>query len=467
MRLKVSIGVRLFLLVSLSMAAVAAVGLGLVRWRFADAAPSVTGQAARDDVSGLMRSLASGYRAHGGWSFVPVEPARRAAWLREQLAASPVTPGAAPEGNASLGYRVGLLDAQGHYLAGVLADPLLVMLASIDRVRRDVVVDGRTVGYLLLAKPRNPDDALAVAFLLQQQRNLGLLALIGMVLSGMAAALLAVGFRRPIRALAQGARRLGSGHFETRVDARRGDELGELAHVFNQLAARLEDAERARRQWVADTSHELRTPLAVLRAQLEALHDDIRPATRENLALLLRQAGALEALIDDLYAMARADVGQLPYAMVPLDAWTLVEEVWRGFADRFRAHRLQATLTAPDGQARVLADGERLRQVLSNLFENSTRYTAPGGCIELAGAITDGTLQIRLDDSAPGVPMAMLERLGERFFRVDPSRSRELGGAGLGLALSRQLVEAHGGSLAFASSPLGGLRVTLTLPLER
>jgi two-component system sensor histidine kinase BaeS len=275
-----------------------------------------------------------------------------------------------------------------------------------------------------------------------------------------------MGFRRPIRALVHGAGLLGEGQFDVRVPARRSDELGELARVFNQLAARLEDTERARRQWVADTSHELRTPLAVLRAQLEALADGVRPVTRENLALLLRQARALDMLVNDLYAMARADVGQLPYRRVPLDAWALVEDLWQDFTGRFGHQRLQATRMAPDGRASVLADGDRLRQVFSNLLENSARYTAPGGRIELAGTITGGTLQIQLDDSAPGVPAPLLDRLGERFFRVEPSRSRQHGGAGLGLALSRQLIEAQGGSLAFAPSPLGGLRVTVTLPLE-
>jgi two-component system sensor histidine kinase BaeS len=128
---------------------------------------------------------------------------------------------------------------------------------------------------------------------------------------------------------------------------------------------------------------------------------------------------------------------------------------------------LQATLLPPDVRPSVPGDGERLRQVVSNLLENCVRYTAPGGRVELSGESTSGALCIRLDDSAPGVPEVSLERLGERFFRVEPSRSRQLGGAGLGLALSRQWVEAHGGQLAFAASPLGGLRVTLMLPLVR
>lgn len=453
---------------ALAMLTVAAVGVGLVRWRFSGGAPAPVSPAEQQALQGLRRELADAYRAHGGWSFVPADAATRATWLRRQLATvDGQRTAAAGVPSPTLGYRIGLLDAQGRTLAGVSVHRLLVGLASIDRTRQDVVVDGRTVGYLVLATPGKPDDGLAVAFLIQQQGNLAALALIGMALSALAAALVAVGFRRPIGVLAAAARRLGQARFDTRVAVRRRDELGELAQAFNQLAARLEEAERSRRQWVADTSHELRTPLAVLQAQLEALHDGVRPATPAHLALLLRQVQSLGRLIDDLYALACADAAPLPYAMDTLDPWGVVEDTWQAFADRFGAQDLATAIDAPSQRPRVRGDGERLRQVLGNLLQNSLRYTAPGGRVELAGEIDGEVLRIRLDDSAPGVPAAVLARLGERFFRVEPSRSRQFGGAGLGLALCRQIVEAHGGSMAFASSPLGGLRVTLTLPLER
>jgi two-component system sensor histidine kinase BaeS len=465
--LKRSIGIRLFLTVSLSMVTVAGVGVGLVRWKFSGAAPGPVSQAEQDQLRSLRRRLVTAYEAHGDWSFVPADPDTRESWLRQQLASARRRQAAeayAPP--STLGYRIGLLDAQGRYLAGVLAHPLLVALASIDRTRQGVTVDGRTVGDLVLAKPGKPDDGLAVAFLIQQQANLAVLALIGAALSAMAAALLAAGFRRPVAALVEASRRLGEARFETRVAASRGDELGELARAFNALAARLDDGERSRRQWVADTSHELRTPLSVLRAQLEALLDGVRAPTPENFALLLRHVQSLDKLIEDLHALACADAAQLPYVMNPLDAWRVVEDAWQDFAGKFQRHGLRTSMMVPPGQMVVRGDVERLRQVLGNLFENALRYTQAGGRVELTGEVGGSVLRIRLDDSAPGVPDPLLERLGERFFRVEPSRSRQFGGAGLGLALSRQIVEAHGGQLGFSPSPLGGLRVTLSLPLE-
>ncbi|HXS73497.1 MAG TPA: ATP-binding protein [Rhodanobacteraceae bacterium] len=459
-RLKLSIGVRLFLALLISMAVVAGVGLGLVRWSFGAGAATGSANRERALLAGAARALSVAYRTHGGWSFMPADRATRMQWLGQWMA-SPADSG------STVAPRLALLDAGGQVLAGTRVHPLLVALASIDRVRRDILVDGRPVGALVLAVPRNPDDALAVAFMISRQRQLAWLAAAGFALSALAAALVATGFRRPIAALARGAHLLRAARFETRIPANRSDELGDLARAFNMLAERLEDSEESRRQWVADTSHELRTPLAVMRAQLEAMQDGVRPPTTENLALLHRHADALSRLVDDLDALAQADLGALNMEPVSLDAWALATEVWSGFAERFREAGLTATLGDAPASAHVLADPLRLRQVLSNLLGNSARYTTSGGQVRLSGRVTEDHLEVVLDDSTPGVPPAALARLGERFFRVEPSRSRAHGGAGLGLALCRRLLETQGAGLAFAASPLGGLRAVVSLPLER
>lgn len=380
------------------------------------------------------------------------------------LPPAPPAPGIAP---VSLQDRATLLDANGAWLAG--RPP-----GALPTVRRAILVDGRTVGYLAVARSSGPTDALAYAFLEGLSASLWPIVGAGVLLSALAASLLALHFRRPIGRLADGAQALADGRFDTRLPVERSDELGELAQHFNLLAARLEDAERSRRQWVADTSHELRTPLAVLRAQLEAIQDGVRQAGPDTVAAMLRQVLALNRLIDELYALARADVGALDCRQERVDAWALAGEEATAFAGRFAAAGLALDLTpdlapapgaAPAG-AYVLADPDRLRQVLRNLLENSLRYTSPGGRVALSAQAVGPRLLLAVDDSAPGVPDDAMARLGERFFRVDASRSRAGGGAGLGLALCRRLVEAQGGSLAFAHSALGGLRVTVSLPLE-
>ena len=497
--MKFSIGHRLFASVLLAILAVAACAVLLLRQNvlagFGDYAAGIE----LDRLEELSTTLARRYRAGNGWGFIP--DTDRQDWIATELArlqrlresgatiATPVAPVApappappAPPspplpplpgprvshvpvvpdlpapGPLPLARRVSLLDAQGAWLAGRRPG------ADAATVRRALEVDGRTVGYLAVTRDARPGDALAYAFLQQLTSSLWQIVALAVGLSALAAVLLARHFRSPIRQLAAGSRALSEGHFDLRLPAQRSDELGDLARHFNALAARLAGAEQARRQWVADTSHELRTPLAVLRAQLEALQDGVRSATPDTLDAMLRQVLALNKLIDELYALARADVGALECKPVALDLWALACAEARGCAERFAQAGLTLDLGPGPAAPQVMADPDRMRQVLANLFENSLRYTAPGGRVHLHAQDDGSRVQLHLDDSAPGVPDAALAHLGDRFYRVDASRSRAHGGAGLGLALCRRLVEAQGGTLAFAHAPLGGLRATITLP---
>ncbi len=449
-----SIGHRLFVGVLLAALTVATVAIELLRWRsfdnFADSVEHPDSDAVFVDA--LREALRAQYRARHDWSFVPTEPTKRKQWLHDAVANS-----------RTFGERVAVLDARHQVLAGVTASWPLKALASIDTVERPVDVEGVTVGFVVLAKPANPEDQLAVAFLLQQQARLAVVALATLLLTAVVAAVLATHFRKPIAVLVAAARRLEHAQFDTRVTLGRSDELGELAETFNHLAARLEAAERARQQWVADTSHELRTPLAVLRGHLEALQDGVREATPEHSAMMLRHVGALTKLVDDLSEMARADVGALTYEKKPHDVWAALHDVVHAFDEKIRAAGLVATVGPSPSRTVVACDLDRVRQVFVNLLENGVRYTNSGGRIEIVGAALDDGLRLTFDDSAPAVPPEALARLGERFYRVDASRSRASGGSGLGLAVSRHIVETHGGRLAFEPSPLGGLRVTVCL----
>ena len=467
--MKLSIGHRLFAGILLALLAIGAVWLGVVRWEWLGAAPGSASWREGHRNDALVATLALQYRQHGNWSFLPTEPVRRNAWLRALVLKSrPADGSLAP----ALEFRTALLDRDGRRLAGAAPGRLLVAFASIDTLDQPVLVDGRAVGFVQVAGSHEPGDELAIAFLVEQQRPLAAMIAIGVLLAALAAAGLALHFRRPIAKLAQGAREMEIGRFDTRLAIPRGDELGRLADAFNSLAARLEDADRTRRQWIADTSHELRTPLAVLRGQLEALQDGVRMATPDNIALMLRQVQALTRRVEDLYDLARADVGQLSIATESVDAWLLVLESVAAFAERARLADLDLVHGPPPAHARVSADPGRLRQVFANLLENAVRYTAPGGRIEVQAEVAappaagPGTLRLVIDDSAPGVAADALARLGERFFRLPSSQVRDLSGAGLGLALCRRIVEAHAGRLVFAASPLGGLRAVVELPLE-
>lgn len=507
--MKIGIGQRLFVAVLLAILTVAGAGVLLLRQNVLDSFGDYAVAIELDRLDGLSTALAQQYRDHGGWTFVPGGDARRG-WITDELArlqtgrspapaapvrpvapvapvapapaapAAPAAPPAPPTPPAppipplpppalpvpgapggvthNLYARITLLDAAGRYLAGRAP-------GTLPMARRPIEVDGRTVGFLGVARSHRPSDAMAYAFLSQLQHSLWLIGAVAIVLSALAATLLARHFRRPIDRLARGAATLAAGDYGVRLLDERSDELGALARHFNVLAERLDQAETARRQWVADTSHELRTPLAVLRAQLEAIQDGVRQATPESIDAMGRQVLALTRLIDELYALARADVGELACRREAFELWQLAATEASAFAARFQAAGMTLALADAPPWSPVLADPDRMRQVVANLLENSLRYTAAGGTVRLGAKAEAGHIHLVLDDSAPGVPDEALARLAERFYRVDASRSREHGGAGLGLALCRRLLEAQGASLAFAHSPLGGLRVTVTLPL--
>ena len=356
--------------------------------------------------------------------------------------------------------RITLLDANGAYLAGrPIGDQAVA--------RRTLAVGGKSIGYLAVAMAARPSDAMSRVFLAQMKNSLAIIIAASLILSAMAAMLLAAHFRKPIERLVEGARELAQGRFDTRLPDQRNDELGELARSFNQLAHKLESAQASRRQWVADTSHELRTPLSVLRALLEAAQDGVRPASAASVAAMLRQVLSLNVLIDQLYALAQADLGELAYQRQRTDLWQLACEQASAFEERISAAGMALHLGPAPAASMVAGDPERLRQVLANLFENCIRYAGPGARMALSACTGDDWIEIMVDDSGPGVPEAALPHLLERFYRVEGSRSREHGGAGLGLALCQRIVDAHKGRLTVTRSPLGGLRAAIRLPLEK
>jgi two-component system sensor histidine kinase BaeS len=355
--------------------------------------------------------------------------------------------------------RISVLDADKRYLAGLAID-------DAPGAARPLHYQGRLIGYLQIRKSSIPSDAMSRVFLQEQADTIGIIIILAIVLSALAAMLLAFNFKRPIQKLVEGSRQLAEGRFATRLEETRSDELGELAHSFNQLADKLERAEESRKQWVADTSHELRTPISVLRAQIEAIQDGIRPASPENIALMHRQLLSLNKLIDELYALAKADVGALQYQMHPLNLWQLITEETQNFREKIDNAQLSLGLSPFSSEVVISSDADRLRQLFANLLENSCRYTEAGGRIHISAQVRGDRLVIHIADSAPAVPEESLSRLGERFYRTDTSRNRQQGGAGLGLALCARIIEAHAGKLGFSHSELGGLQVEIDFPIQ-
>jgi len=324
---------------------------------------------------------------------------------------------------------------------------------------------GKVIGYLGLNRQGRLTGFLQQRFAEQQQKTFVLISLGMLAIAALLSLPLAQTMVRRIRALADGTHRLAGGEFGARVAVSGRDELSQLGRDFNQLARTLEENESARRQWIADISHELRTPLAVLRGEIEALQDGVRPTGPEALASLHGEVLQLARLVDDLYQLSLSDLGALSYRRIDLDPVPVVVQALERLEPEFARRRIALEKDLPrPGQCRLFADPERLHQLFEALLDNSLKYTDPGGRMRVSLRPEGKHLEWVFEDSPPGVSEEDLARLFERLYRVEGSRSRATGGAGLGLAICRAIAEAHDGTLEAGRSDLGGLKLTLRLP---
>ncbi len=358
--------------------------------------------------------------------------------------------------------RIALLDASGLVLAG-RSEP------SDDMPSAPVLVDGVEVGRLVLAPARRPGSVQDTAFLLAQRDWLLRVVLIMLPIAALFAFLLARHLLAPVRAISTQARRLASGDFAARVPREGDDELGRLARDFNLLGRALNEYDGARKRWMADAAHELRTPLAVLQAEIEALQDGIRSVDSRALQGLHSQTVQLGTLVNDLHQLALADAGALDYRMHEVDVDSELISAVEAHRGRLEDAGLELRLLPATAiKARVMGDERRLRQLFDNLIENARRYTRAPGLLSISRERVAGCWQLHLDDSAPAVAADRCERLFSPFVR-DDERLRadgvEPAGSGLGLAICRRIAQAHQGQISAAPSALGGLRVSLSIPL--
>ncbi len=395
------------------------------------------------------------YREHGGWSFLNGD-------LRDWFdllvpepdpARKNVGPPISDQTGAS--NRFALLDPDFRLIIGHPA-------ANRDSILRPVIVDGKTVGWMAMVPFEKVIGAGDMRFYQQQRRNWWFIGALAVVVAALLAGLMSRTLLRRTHELKGATERLVNGVYSTRVSTDGSDELGDLGRDFNRMAAALEHGETTRRHFMADISHELRTPLAVIRAEVEAIQDGIRPMERASLQPLEQEIHQLEKLIADLHDLSLTDVGALTYQRGPLDLASLLETTILPMRDRFHAAGLHLRWHIAPKPARVNGDERRLHQLFANLLENSLRYTDLGGSVELRCERISGGFVVTIDDSAPTVHPDRLQLLFERFYRAEPSSQRT--GSGLGLAICRNIVVAHDGDIRATVSWLGGLRITVSLP---
>ena len=321
--------------------------------------------------------------------------------------------------------------------------------------------NGALVARLFTA-PR--DTGPQPAFLIAMNRWM----LIGVASSAAVALLLTLALSRrilgPIEELTRAARRMETGDPDPRVAVTSRDEIGDLARAFNAMASSIRTNEALRRSLVTDVAHELRTPLTNLRAQIESIQDGLAAPDEATLRSLHEETLLLARLVDDLQDLALAEAGRLPLHRVDVSVAAAIESAIAAMRPSAAARGVTLVADAAADLPALNADPGRIAQVLRNLLANAITHSPTGGTVTVTARAAEAGLTIAVQDSGAGIAPEHLPHVFDRFYRADPSRARESGGAGLGLSIVRRLVEAHGGHVAVASEPGHGARFTITLP---
>lgn len=273
---------------------------------------------------------------------------------------------------------------------------------------------------------------------------------------------LARGITSPLREMAQATDAMARGDFSRRVTASSRDEIGALARSFNAMASELAETDRLRRDLVANVSHELRTPITALQVVLENLVDGVEPPDPETLRTMLAQVERLGRLVKQLLDLSRLEAGVVPLDRQPFDLEVLLEQAVR--ESQLSAPGVEMTVRVEPSDLELEADQERLHQVVSNLVENAVRHSPTGGTVAVSASRRADRVTIEVSDEGPGIPDDEVARVFERFYRHDSARSSRDGGAGLGLAIAKWIVDLHGGEIRPERREPHGCRMVVTLP---
>ena len=364
--------------------------------------------------------------------------------------------------------RVVLLDSTGR----VIADTGQASLGEQHPAQHaengvQIIVNGETVGTVLAGSMIEPvlnpaDEDFLHSVNLSIMLTSAIVGLLALVLGS----LLFRQITSPLRALSQSAQAIADGDLRQRVVTQSNDEIGRVARSFNRMAESLAQADVQRRNLIADVAHELRTPLTVIQGNLEALMDGVYDLTPENVAAVHKQTVVLTRLVADLRDLALAEAGQLRLELKTIDLADVITQASEGL--EIHAHEKGVALKhdVAGNLPEIQADEQRITQVLYNLMSNALRHTPTGGTITTTAELRDGQVLVSVRDTGTGIAPEDLPHIFERFYRADRSRARSTGGSGLGLTISKQIIEAHGGQI-WAQSWLGaGSTFAFSLPLS-
>lgn len=323
---------------------------------------------------------------------------------------------------------------------------------------------GLSVGTLYVSGARTIQEM----FRSRLQESLRLLLYVGsavglLVALGVSSAVAGM-IASPVRQMSELVRSTAQGDFTRRMELTRHDELGDLADAFNRMSAELDTAFQRQRNLVADTAHELRTPLTNVRGYLEALQDGVMDSS-EALPVVREEVGLLQRIVEDLQVVAVAESGNLSLQLRTIAVPELLSGALSGQSRALQAAGVSLVLELSPDLPEVIADPQRVGQIVSNILHNALRYTPAGASIAVGANVRESAVEISIQDSGEGIPPEQLPHIFDRFYRVDPSRSRGTGGSGLGLTIARLLAESQGGTISAENVAGGGSRFAFTLPI--
>jgi two-component system, OmpR family, sensor kinase len=407
---------------------------------------------------GWAQNLTDYYAAQGSWAGVDA--------VLAQLGPGGMGMGRGRAAAGVAGPNLAVADPAGRVLASRTGELVgEVLPASVLAQGMPLTLNGRVIGTLLNVRPADVVlDAQGQAFLGQVQRSLVWAAVLAAVLSLALGVFVSRLLTAPLARLTRAAQAVAAGDLSQRVEVRSEDEIGELGSAFNGMAASLAEAETLRRNLIADVSHELRTPLTIIQGNIQAILEGVYLLEMAQMASLYDETRLLTRLVDDLHDLALAEAGQLRLEHAPVDLVALARAAVGQFGPTADAAGVKLALTADEDSLTVLGDADRLAQALRNLVSNALRHTPAGGQVVMRVARAGGHAEIQVADTGSGIAAEDLPYVFDRFYRGDKSRSRRGGGAGLGLAITRQLVMAHGGQITVASPPDQGTTFAITLP---
>jgi len=359
-----------------------------------------------------------------------------------------------------------LVDGDGRVVAPAGPYRLGMRIAESDlRKGASVEVDGQVVGTVLATGTPPELDPREQRYLARTNQALVYAALGATLIALSLGVFLARTLTRPLRELTTAIRAMSGGELAQQVSVRSQDEVGELVAAFNQMSADLARANDLRRQMTADIAHDLRTPLTVITGYLESLRDGVLKPSQARFETMYNEARHLQRLIEDLRTLSLADAGELSLNCLPVSPLALLEQAAMAYRHQAEMQQIGLCVQAGTDLPEIDADPDRMMQVLGNLISNALRYTPKGGQITLSARRQADAVCLAVQDTGAGIAPEVLSHVFKRFYRCDASRQQQGGESGLGLAIARSIVEAHGGMIDVQSEQGVGTTFTVLLPV--